>query len=283
MSGIVFLGTRDLDAVRRFYVDEVGCTIWLEQADCIVLKHGNMLLGFCSRDTLEMGGIIAFFLDDRCGVDAMHDRMGERAMTPPKENAKYEIYHFFAADPEDRPIEFQCFLHPVAPHLPGDDLLRTRRSVREYEDRPVPEDVIVQVFELCRWAPTSMNMQPHYYMIIDDRQTMSALASVRGSSSAPIAAGPLAVAICSDPSVSKRHIEDGDIGAYHFLLAAWAHGLGTCWIADMDREEVKSRLNIPQDHYVATVTPLGYPSTVPPPPARKDVAEFLRFPDDQNL
>ena len=86
----------------------------------------------------------------------------------------------------------------------------------------------------------------------------------------------MAVAICSDPALSKRHIQDGCIGAYHFLLAAWAQGLGTCWIAAMDREDVKERLGIPQEHYVATVTPLGYPEKVPSPPGRKTYDDYIK-------
>ena len=87
----------------------------------------------------------------------------------------------------------------------------------------------------------------------------------------------MAVAICSDPDKSRRHIQDGVIAAYHFMLAAWFYGLGTCWIAAMDRDDVKDKLGIPKHHYVATITPLGYPEFIPEPPPRKPAKEFVKF------
>ncbi len=87
----------------------------------------------------------------------------------------------------------------------------------------------------------------------------------------------MAVVVCSDPAMSKRHIQDGCIVAYHFTLAAWNFGLGTCWIGGMDTEEVKEKLGIPQDHYVATVTPLGYPSEQPTLRLRKPAKEYVKF------
>ncbi|MCI0497401.1 MAG: nitroreductase family protein [Thermoplasmata archaeon] len=278
MSGIVFFGTNALGKVRDFYVDRVGMTIWLEQPDCVVLKHGNMLLGFCARDRVEMAGTITFFYGSPEEVDAMHGMMGDRALTPPKDNQKYMIHHFFAADPEDRPIEFQSFLRPVGPHLDGLELLTTRRSVRKFLEVPPKESEVLALLDSCRSAPTSRNSQPAYYVLVEEAHLLDQLGQVRGQSSAPIARAPLAVAVCSDPAASERHTQDGDIAAYHLLLAAWARGLGTCWIADMDRDEVKDLLGVPRDHYVATVTPLGYPESVPAPTSRKELAEYVRFP-----
>ena len=88
---------------------------------------------------------------------------------------------------------------------------------------------------------------------------------------------PLAVAICSDPELSRRYVQDGCIAAYHFMLTAWFFGLGTCWIAAVDREDVKSQSGIPEHHYIVTITPLGYPKHLPlNPPERKELACFIR-------
>lgn len=65
--------------------------------------------------------------------------------------------------------------------------------------------------------------------------------------------------------------------AHQFLLAAWNYGLGTCWIAALDRDDVKIRLGIPNEHYMATITPLGHPSgDLPPAPPRKPVDDLIR-------
>jgi len=277
MSGIVFFKTGKLDELKNFYSNVIGCEIWLEQADCALFRHGNFIFGFCQRDEIDTGGMLTFFYENREEVDFMYEKIKDLAISAPAQNDKYEIYQFFARDPEGRMLEFQYFNHPVGSHFTGDELLMTRRSVRKYEATKIPRETLDKVFETCRFAPTSMNTQSYYFRIIDDPGLLEKLAQVRPKGSLPIGNAPMAVAICSDPELSRRHIQDGCIAAYHFLLAAWAFGLGTCWIAAMDREDVKQMLDIPQNHYVATVTPLGYPvKRDRQPPERKDVSWFLR-------
>lgn len=276
MSGILFFKSKDRSRLKKFYHTKVGMNIWLEQADCTILKHGNLLLGFCDRKEPDACGMITFFYPTATEVDKMYEKLKDLAQAPPKANEKYQIYHFFAMDPEKRIIEFQAFLHPVESHLTGDELLITRRSVRQFEGKEVPEEVIGKLFELCRYAPTSRNSESYYFIAIHDREKIDYLASLRKRSSSPIARAPVAVAICADPALSKRHIQDGCIAAYHFTLAAWNFGLGTCWIGGMDSGEVKRCLDIPEDHYVATVTPLGYPSEKPELHPRKSADEYVK-------
>ncbi len=113
MAGIVFLKTKRLADVVRFYCEQVGMNVWLEQADCTILQHGNLLVGFCQRDTADTGGIITFYYPTRADVDQMYEKFRPAGATSPQQNNKYRIYHFFAEDPEDRTIEFQTFLDPV--------------------------------------------------------------------------------------------------------------------------------------------------------------------------
>jgi len=278
MSGIVFFKTQKLSELKRFYTEVVGCEVWLEQADCALFRHGNFIFGFCQRDEIDTAGMLTFFYEIREEVDRMFGQLKEIAVSEPVQNDKYGIYQFFAHDPEGRTLEFQYFNHPVGSHLMGDDLLMTRRSIRKYEAKAVPQDTLDEIFEICRFAPTSMNTQSYYFRIINDRDMLEKLAQVRPKGSLPIGNAPMAVAICSDPSLSRRHIQDGCIAAYHFILAAWSLGLGTCWIAAMDREDVKQMLDIPDDHYIATITPVGYPIRRDRQlPERKDVSWFLRL------
>ena len=113
MAGIIFLKTMNLQTIKDYYISMIGMELWLEQADCIVLKHGNMLLGFCAREEVDNNGIITFVYRAKNDVDRMYDKFRDDAEDKPKENAKYRIYHFFTRDPEQRNVEFQCFLHPV--------------------------------------------------------------------------------------------------------------------------------------------------------------------------
>ncbi len=276
MSGIIFYGTNELEKIKDFYMNRVGMELWLAQDDCIVLRHDNLLLGFCQREEVQGEGVITFFFRTPEEVDLIYPSLEDCATEEPNKVEQYRIYRFFATDPEGRKLEFQSFLHPVEPFRAGDSLLRLRRSVRGFEGRKVSDELLTKVFELCRFAPTSMNSESYYFVLIRSKEKMEQLAKLRGSSSAPIAAGPLAVAICASPRRSKRSVQDACIAAYHFLLACWQHGLGTCWIAAMDRPEVKELLNIPQDDYVATVTPVGFPARIPGAPERRGMESMVR-------
>jgi len=277
MSGILFLKTADLNGVTGFYLNSVGCQLWLEQPDCRIFRHGNFLFGFCRGDSAETNGVLTFFYPSKGQVDNMYSGLQDIAREAPRMNEKYNIYHFYAKDPEGRDVEFQYFNHTLKGYLAGDDLLLTRRSMRKFLDQDVSDQMIRLVVDMTRFAPTSRNTQGFYFKIIRDPEMLQKLSELRGSSSAPIANASVAIAICSDSEITKRHIQDACIGAYHFMLSAWFHGLGTVWIAAMDREDVKQMLKIPQDHYIATITPLGYPEvTFKQPPERKGVDWYIR-------
>ncbi|WP_137285090.1 VOC family protein [Halorussus salinisoli] len=113
MSAITFFATTDLERVVGFYTETVGADVWLEQPDCTILKYDNQLLGFCERDEADTEGIVTFVYPDREDVDAMYEELSERARDEPHENERYEIYQFFAEDPDGRAVEFQTFLHPT--------------------------------------------------------------------------------------------------------------------------------------------------------------------------
>jgi nitroreductase len=262
MNGIIFFKTLKLAEVIVFYTRTMGMTIWLEQADCVILQKGNLLLGFCQRDRIDSQGMITFFTESREEVDRLYELLRERSEKSPAFNDKYGIYQFFALDPEGRTVEVQWFRDVLKPFRSGSDLLTTRRSIRKFSRELVSDDLLHRVLDSTRYAPSARNSQSVYFVAIRDSKKIDELANIRPAA-APIAKASLAVAIVADPDVSRRYIRDGDITAYHLLLAAWDHGLGTCWIADMDRPEVKKILNIPENHHISTITPLGWPAESP--------------------
>ncbi|MBD3161306.1 MAG: VOC family protein, partial [Candidatus Eisenbacteria bacterium] len=84
MSGIIFHKTTDLDRIRRFYTDEIGMEVWLEQAECVILEHGDFLVGFCQRDEADRDGLLTFVYRTRAEVDAMYAKLPDRAKNAPK-------------------------------------------------------------------------------------------------------------------------------------------------------------------------------------------------------
>jgi len=109
-GGILFFRTQQQESLHEFYLDRVGCTLWLDQGGCRIYQHGNMLFGFCQRDTIDAQGMITFYYGSANKVDEMYEQFKYVAETSPKKNDEYGIYHFFARDPEGRTVEFQYFL-----------------------------------------------------------------------------------------------------------------------------------------------------------------------------
>ncbi|NHN40218.1 VOC family protein [Halorubellus sp. JP-L1] len=115
MSGIVFFGCEDYEATASFYVDEVGAEVWLEQTACTICKYDNFLFGFCASDETETEGVLTFVTEDRAGVDEFYERFADRARSEPVVNDEFDVYQFFADDPDGRTMEFQTFLHDTDP------------------------------------------------------------------------------------------------------------------------------------------------------------------------
>jgi len=115
-GGIVFFSTTMLESLSDFYTRQVGCSLWLDQGACKIFRHGNMLFGFCRADEADMQGVITFFYPTREQVDSMYERFSSMANEAPRMNERFNIYHFYAEDPEGRLIEFQYFDHPLKPY-----------------------------------------------------------------------------------------------------------------------------------------------------------------------
>ncbi|MFC1887263.1 VOC family protein [Candidatus Cloacimonadota bacterium] len=109
MNGIVFFKTRDLERLRKFYLEMVECSVWMDQEDCVIFCHGEFLFGFCKRDTVDKCGILTFFYNEKEKVDFFYEKFSQIADGEPRDNPKYPIYHFFTEDPEGRVLEFQYF------------------------------------------------------------------------------------------------------------------------------------------------------------------------------
>jgi predicted lactoylglutathione lyase len=113
LAGIVFLKSNDLEKTKNFYKDIIGADIWLDQQDCVIFKHDNFLFGFCVRDDIHRDWLLTFFYRTQDEVDEIYEKVKDLAITKPIKNEKYNIYQFYAHDPEGRDLEFQAFLHEI--------------------------------------------------------------------------------------------------------------------------------------------------------------------------
>ena len=165
-------------------------------------------------------------------------------------------------------------------------VFRDRRSIRKYQDRPVEADKLEQVLEAARLAPSWKNLQCWRFLIIDDSEKKKALfkAFPEGNpGTKALATAPIVIVVCADPSASgvengiEYYVADTAIAFEHLCLAAYALGLGTCWMGWFDEAAVRKSLDIPTSFRVLGVTPLGYPDQEPKARPRKELAEIAFY------
>ncbi len=158
--------------------------------------------------------------------------------------------------------------------------LRERRSVRAYDERKtVPRDMIETIVDCGRLAATARNEQPWEFLSITDAAMRKRIADITQHGK-HIANAPVCIAVfCAD---SKYYLEDGCAATQNLLVAAWALGLGTCWVAGDKKEyagEIGNMLGVPADKKLVSLISLGYPASVPTPRKRPlhDVLHWEKY------
>jgi len=153
------------------------------------------------------------------------------------------------------------------------DIIRKRRSVRNYLDKPVERQKIMLCLEAARLAPSACNSQPWKFIIVDDKDLKDRLcrAAFNGiySISSFAREAPLMVAVVSEKARfvsrvgslfrgTKFYLIDIGIATEHFILQAEELGLSTCWIGWFNEPAVKSILKVPKDRKVDVLIAVGY-------------------------
>ena len=160
------------------------------------------------------------------------------------------------------------------------EAIKTRRSVRSYQDKPVEPEKLEQILEAARLAPSACNFQEWKFIVVQDAGTRQALAKACHDQ-AFIAEAPVVIGACSiNP---KRVMASGQsaaavdlaIAVDHMTLAAVELGLGSCWIGAFDAPAVAKLLAVPADAVVVHVLPLGYPAKTPSARPRKSASEVV--------
>jgi nitroreductase len=137
------------------------------------------------------------------------------------------------------------------------DAVRTVLAVRQYDDRPVPEDVIHRVVEAGRLSGSSINLQPWHFVVVRERDTLRRLGeAVR---TAPYTAGA-SFAIVVAIERTKYAVSDASRAIQCMILTAWDAGVGSNWGGWLGMEEVKEVVGIPEEMDVLAVLPFGYPA-----------------------
>ncbi len=153
------------------------------------------------------------------------------------------------------------------------DLIKRRKSIRDFLDRPVEHEKIMMCLEAARLAPSECNSQPWKFIVVDDKQLKNKLCDAAFGGIYFINTfckkAPVIVAVISEKSKfiarvggvfrgTKYYLIDIGIACEHFVLEAEDLGLGTCWIGWFNEGAVKSVLNIPKDKKIDILIALGY-------------------------
>jgi len=143
-------------------------------------------------------------------------------------------------------------------------IIKKRKSVRKYKDKGLPRDLIKEIIDAARLAPSACNAQPTKYFVVRDKKIKNKLKEADIFKQDFVYKAPLIIVCCGDPKAYPRSgelepgydepyevrvIKDIAIAGQNLVLRATELGLGTCYIGWMHKERVKEVLDIP-DHFV---------------------------------
>jgi nitroreductase len=145
------------------------------------------------------------------------------------------------------------------------EAIHTRRSIRKYQPRGVPEELIEKLLAAAMQAPSARNEQPWQFVVIDDRSILGKVPAFMPNA-AMAATAPLGIAVCGDMNLDTSAgywVVDCAAATENILLAAHALGLGAVWCGVYPREKrmdgIRRLLGLPKSVTAHSLVLLGYP------------------------
>ncbi|MBW2485199.1 MAG: nitroreductase family protein [Deltaproteobacteria bacterium] len=173
------------------------------------------------------------------------------------------------------------------------DLMNTiqqRRSIRRFQERDLPDDILTKLLEAARWAPSWANTQCWNFVVVRDNETKRKIqetVSPRNPSSKAIVNAPVLLVVCGQLKKSGYYNDQyptkfGDwfmydlgLATQNLCLAAHDSGLGTVIVGLFEHDKVGEIIKLPPEHEVLVLIPVGYPDHDPSPPKRRELDEFV--------
>ena len=172
------------------------------------------------------------------------------------------------------------------------ELIKHRKSIRGFINRPVEREKIMLCLEAARLAPSACNSQPWKFIVVDDPKLKNRLckAAFGGiySFNSFCQTAPVMVVVVSEKSKflariggffrgTKYYLIDIGIAVEHLVLEAEDLGLGTCWVGGFSQEEARDILKVPENYRIVTILPLGFPRQTGKPKVRKSLDEIVCY------
>jgi nitroreductase len=155
------------------------------------------------------------------------------------------------------------------------ECLKTRRSVRNFSDKEIPEDAINEIIDAGRLAPTANNLQPWEFVVVTDKPVKKKIADITDGGKF-IAEAPLCFFVISKDI--KHYLEDGSAATQNIMLSAWARGIGTCWVAGDKKPyagKILEILGVPAGYKLVSMIAAGYPKSMPGAVNKRGLGEVM--------
>lgn len=166
------------------------------------------------------------------------------------------------------------------------EIIKGRRSIRNFKTENLPEQAVENLVEAARWAPSAGNTQPWKFIIVRKPEIKKRLAKA-ALEQAFVEEASVVIVVCADENRSSQGygnrgrtlycIQDTAAAIQNIHLAAYSLGLGTCWIGAFDEEEARTILKIPQGIRPVAIIPVGYPAESPQPRNRRPLEEIVHY------
>jgi nitroreductase len=158
------------------------------------------------------------------------------------------------------------------------EAIKSRRSVRRFEDRPVPEDLVKKVIEAGQWAPSACNRQDWKFIIIDSQEVKDRI--LKETTAYFVRKVPLLILVLysnqTDNLEYKDHLLSAAMAIQNMQLTAYSLGLGSCCVNNLPiKSRLRRILKIPRSYDPVSLLCLGYPRAVPGPLKRKEPLEGI--------
>jgi nitroreductase len=143
------------------------------------------------------------------------------------------------------------------------EALKTRRSIRTYTAQPVEREIIEEIVDCARLAPTAMNDQPWEFVVITEKAALASIPPMLGHAEY---VGNAAFAVIVLARETQYAVEDCCAATENLLIAAAAHGLGSCWVAGTQQAYapvVAKAFGAPEDRKLIAIVSFGYPAESP--------------------
>jgi len=148
------------------------------------------------------------------------------------------------------------------------DVIISRKSIRSFDNKPIPDEVLKDMFTSAQLAPSFQNRQCWRYIVVKDAEKRRELALKSGLVSKInffIKDAPVIIVACADTGKSGTmndqdyYLVDVAISFQQMMLTAWNHGVGSCWLAAFNEKIIRRILDIPEKIRVVALSPFGYP------------------------